>query len=124
MKLKIFFCQFIGLVFLMICHSCQPEYRDNARIFVEGKIISPNAAGLPIQLHSGTIMISETKSSSDGSFKLGGPGTTDGKELSFGRKISSFSTNDKECKLSNDSLTLYLPVDKTYFNFTQINLKP
>lgn len=124
MKLKIFFCQFIGLVFLMICHSCQPEYRDNARIFVEGKINGEKVASIPLKIYSGTILVTETKSSPDGSFKMGGPQTTGNYELSFNKKISSFSTNVADCKLDYDSMTIILPAYQSYFNFTQINLAP
>jgi len=116
-------CHLLGIIFLMSPNSCQPEYRDNSRIFVEGKIISQNPANLPMKLYAGTILITETTSSLDGSFKLGGPGTTGEKELSFNKKITSFSSNENGCKLSYDSLSIYLPVDKSYFNFAQISLK-
>lgn len=124
MKTMFILCHFSSIIFLMSPNSCQPEYNNNSRVFVEGKIISQNASIIPISLHSGNILISETKSSSDGSFKLGGPGTTGEKELTFGRQIASFTSTETACKLSNDSLAIILPVGKNYANFTQITFKP
>ena len=123
MKTIILFSQFLSAFFLMSQNGCQSEYSNDARIFVEGKVVSSNAEGVQIKLSSGDIQISETKSLSDGTFKLGGPGTTGGKTLSFDRKIKSFSSNDAECRLSYDSLVLILP-NKTYFKFAQISLEP
>lgn len=124
MKTAFILCHFASIIFLMSPNSCQPEYNNNSRVFVEGKIISQNASEVPITLYSGNILISETKSSSDGSFKLGGPGTTGEKELSFDRQIASFTSTETACKLSYDSLAIILPVGKNYANFTQITFKP
>ena len=105
-------------------NSCQQaEYSNDSRIFVEGKVISANAAGVQIKLISDNILISETKPLADGTFKLGGPGTTAYKYLSFGKKIKSFSAIQPDCKLSYDSLYIVLP-EKTYFKFTQITIEP
>ena len=104
--------------------SCeQVEYSNDSRIFVEGKINSPRAEGVQIKLNSSDILISETKSNADRTFKLGGPGTSAFKFLSFDQKIKSFTSDNPGCKLSSDSLSIILP-NETYFRFTQINMQP
>ncbi|QOW10906.1 hypothetical protein Q73A0000_11320 [Kaistella flava (ex Peng et al. 2021)] len=125
MKTSFIFSPIFGAIFLMSPNTrCQPEYKNHSRVIVEGKITSQNAANIDVKLNSGSILISETKSNSDGSFKLGGPGTTAEKELSFDRKIASFTSNETACTLSYDSLAIILPVEKSYFNFAQITFKP
>ena len=125
MKTVLFFSHILSIVFLMSQNSCAgPEYTNNSRIFVEGKLISQSGEINQIRLQAGDILISETKTQSDGSFKLGGPGATGEETLMFSKKIKSFIANDNECRLSNDSLVIILPGDKTYFNFTQITLAP
>lgn len=124
MKTAFLLCQLFGVLFLMSPSSCQPEYIDNSRIFVEGKVVSPSGPNSKIQLNSEDILISETKVDAAGNFKLGGPGTTGNKILSFERKITSFSSNEPDCRLDYDSLNIILPANKNYFNFTQIIFKP
>ena len=124
MKTILLFSHSLILFFLMSPSSCeQVEYTNDSRIFVEGKINSARAEGVEIKLKSSDIQISETKSLSDGTFKLGGPGTTGAKFLTFDRKIKSFTSDNPDCKLSNDSLIIILP-NETYFRFTQINMEP
>lgn len=115
---------FLGIFLMSPNSSCQPEYKNNSRVVVEGKIISQKGANIPIRLNSGDILISETKSGNDGSFKLGGPGTNQEKELTFGNKITSFSANEDSCKLSYDSLSIILPTNRSYFNISQITFEP
>lgn len=124
MKTILLFSYTLTIFFLMSPSSCQQaEYSNDSRVFVEGKIISPNATGVQIKLNSEDILISETKPLADGTFKLGGPSTTGGKTLSFDRKITSFSSNNDNCKLSYDSLVIILP-NESYFKFTQITIEP
>lgn len=125
MKTILFFSHSLLLFFLMSPSRCdQAEYSNDTRIFVEGKVISANTAGVQIKLISDNILISETKPLADGTFKLGGPGTTAYKTLSFGKKIKSFSAIQPDCRLSNDSLNIILPSNKTYIKFTQITIEP
>lgn len=124
MKTAFLFCHLFGVIFLMSPSSCQPEYIDNSRIFVEGKVNSPSGVSSKIKLHSEDILISETTSDAGGNFKLGGPGTTGEKVLTFERKINSFNSNEPDCRLTYDSLNIILPANKNYFNFTQITFKP
>ena len=124
MKTILLFSHSLILFFLMSPSSCeQAEYTNDSRIFVEGKINSARAEGVEIKLKSSDIQISETKSLSDGTFKLGGPGTTGAKFLTFDRKIKSFNSDNPGCKLSNDSLIIILP-NETYLRFTQITTEP
>lgn len=124
MKTILFLSHALSAFFLMSPSSCQQaEYSNDSRIFVEGKVSSVNATGVQIKLISDNILISETKPLADGTFKLGGPGTTAYKYLSFGKKIISFDAIQPDCKLSNDSLNIILP-EKTYFKFTQITIEP
>ena len=124
MKTILLLSHVLSAFFLMSPNSCQQaEYSNDSRIFVEGKVISANAAGVQIKLISDNILISETKPLADGNFKLGGPGTTAYKYLSFGKKIKSFNAIQPDCKLSYDSLYIVLP-EKTYFRFTQITIEP
>ncbi len=125
MKTLLLICNLYGALFLMAPNSsCQPEYLNNSRVSVEGKLIASNSAGIPVKLQSGTILISETTSQTDGSFKLAGPGTTGEKTLSFDRKIKSFTATTSNCILSYDSLSIVLPNEKSYFNFPQITFEP
>ena len=124
MKTILLFCHSLFIFFLISPSCCeQAEYSDNTRIFVEGKINSPRAEPVDIKLKSSDILISETKSNSDGTFKLGGPGTNAFKFLSFDQKIKSFTSDNPDCKLSSDSLSIILP-NETYFKFTQITMAP
>lgn len=124
MKSLLLLSHVLSALFLMSPTSCeQAEYSNNSRIFVEGKVISPNTPEVQIKLISDNILISETKPLDNGTFKLGGPGTTAYKYLSFGQKIKSFNAVQPDCKLSYDSLNIILP-EKTYFRFTQIILEP
>ena len=124
MKTILLFSHSLILFFLMSPSSCeQAEYTNDSRIFVEGKINSARAEGVEIKLKSSDIQISETKSLSDGTFKLGEPGTTGAKFLTFDRKTKSFTSDNPDCKLSNDSLIIISP-NETYFRFTQINMEP
>ena len=124
MKTILLLSHVLSAFFLMSPNSCQQaEYSNDSRIFVEGKVISANTAGVQIKLISDNILISETKPLVDGTFKLGGPGTTAYKYLSFGKKIKSFNAIQPDCKLSYDSLYIVLP-EKTYFKFTQITIEP
>lgn len=124
MKSILLLTNFLSAYFLMSSNSCQQaEYTNNSRIFVEGKVTSPNATGLQIKLKSDDILISETKPLADGTFKLGGPNTTAYKTLSFGKKIKSFSAVQADCKLTYDSLAIILPAEN-YLKFNQITIEP
>ena len=120
----LFFSHSLIIFFLMSPSSCeQVEYSNDSRIFVEGKINSPCAEGVQIKLNLSDILISETKSNADRTFKLGGRGTSAFKFLSFDQKIKSFTSDNPGYKLSSDSLSIILP-NETYFRFTQINMQP
>lgn len=123
MKTILLCSHFLSVFFLMSQNSCQPEYSNDSRIFIEGKVISPNTENFHIKLTSKDILISETNALSDGSFKLGGPGTTGDKSLSFNKRIKSFSASHPECRLSYDSMMIFLPAEN-YFKFSQITFEP
>lgn len=114
----------LPLTFLMSPNGCQPEYVNNSRIYAEGKIIASNTPNIPVKLFADDILISETHTDAQGNFKLGGPGTTKEKSLVLNRKIVAFSSNDPECRLAYDSLSIILPAKNIAFKFPQIQLEP
>ncbi|MDR2207019.1 MAG: hypothetical protein LBE36_12790 [Flavobacteriaceae bacterium] len=119
MKIKILGLVAIG--FLLSSGECGPEYEDNTRIYVEGKT---NVGNVPVILQRSIFfVVSKSTTKSDGSFGLGGPGITDSVEVTFNRKIKSFSTGTLGCKLSYDSMEIILPEKITYVKFNQIELE-
>ncbi|WP_234109788.1 hypothetical protein [Chryseobacterium sp. R2A-55] len=121
MKIISLWAAVFPMTFLLTTSRCEPQYVDNSRVFVEGKISGNANAQLPLKISAGNIVITETQTKSDGTFKMGGPGTNSEKHLEIGRKIISYQSN-VECKLSYDSTTIVLPSGKSYFKFSNINV--
>lgn len=123
MSNRIILSTIFPLTLLMSQNGCQAEYVSNSRIFAEGTVIAANATNIPVKLYAEDILISETKTDASGNFKLGGAGTTGSKNLTFDRKIVSFSSSESDCKLDYDSLTIVLPAKNIAFKFPQIKLE-
>lgn len=120
MKTRKFFCCFS---FVVLSLSCS-DYIDNARIYTEGKITTPNGAGVitPLRI-TNSFLVSEGISKSDGTFALGGPATVDSANLYVGRKILSYSTNVTGCRINYDSLSIKLPSGQGYTKFDNITVE-
>jgi len=114
-----------GLTILMSGNECSSEYVNDTRIFVEGKISSgmQTTGDLPLQLINQDILVSKGTTKSDGTFRLGGAGTTNRTSLFINQKIESFSTTADGCVLSYDSLSIILPENKNYVKFSNIQLQ-
>lgn len=111
-----------AISYLMSGNGCSADYINDTRIVVEGKINSSthNNSGLTVKLVNEGILVSEGKTKSDGNFRLGGPGTTKNVRLLLNQKINSFSSSEKDCKLDYDSLSIIIPANKSYVNFSNI----
>lgn len=123
MKTTSMFFALFPIAFLLTPARCEPQYVDNSRIFVEGKISGTETSQLPLKISAGNIVITETQTKSDGMFKMGGPGTNSDKYLEIGRKILSYNSN-VACQLSYDSTAIVLPSGKNYFKFSNIHVAP
>jgi len=110
---------------VLLCISCEADYVNNSRVFVEGKVTSQNqsANGIPISLNTWLYPISQGTTKSDGSFSLGGPDAADEISLVLGKKIISFSTDSKECYLDIDSLSIKLPENLEHVKFSNITIE-
>lgn len=73
MKTTSMFFALFPIAFLLTPARCEPQYVDNSRIFVEGKISGTETSQLPLKISAGNIVITETQTKSDGTFKMGGP---------------------------------------------------
>lgn len=109
-------------VLLMFCISCEEDYVNNSRVFVEGKISSQSQPvnSLPVSLSTYFYPLSSGTTKSDGSFRLGGPDAADEIKLVVGKKIISFSTDSKDCTLDIDSLSIILPENVESVKFSNI----
>lgn len=115
----------LGAALLMSGNGCGTDYVDDKRIVVEGKISSTGqpVSQVPVKLYDEDIVISRTTTASDGTFRLGGPGTLLTKTLFFNRKILNFSTDADSCQISWDSLSISIPKETNYVNFSNIQLQ-
>lgn len=109
--------------FLMAPRSCGPEYVDNSRIFVEGKILGSNVSNVQIQLANEDILVSETTAKADGNFSLGGAATTQQTSLKLNRKILNYNSTISNTSLSYDSMQILLPENVNYVKFNQITVE-
>ena len=118
-KLSFFF------LLMMFCISCEQDYVNNSRVFVEGKISSKNQSvnEIPVALSTFFYPLSSGATKSDGSFRLGGPDAADEIKLVVGKKIISFSTDSKDCSLDIDSLSIILPENVEYVKFSNITIE-
>ncbi|MFC0342696.1 hypothetical protein [Epilithonimonas hispanica] len=113
----------LGLLFSLA--SCEADYVNNSRVFVEGKITSQSqsANGIPVALTTWLYPISQGTTKNDGSFSLGGPDVAHDVKLTLGKKIVSFSTDSKDCSLDIDSLSIILPENLESVKFSNITIE-
>lgn len=118
-KLSFFF------LLLIFCISCEEDYVNNSRVFVEGKITSQSQSvnGIPVLLGSNFYPLSTGTTKSDGSFRLGGPDVADEIKLIVGKKIINFSADSKDCYLDFDSLSIILPENLETVKFSNITIE-
>ena len=122
MKFKI---SYLLLFLLLSLASCEADYVNNSRVFVEGKITSQSqsANGIPVALTTWLYPISQGTTKNDGSFSLGAPDVADDVKLTLGKKIVSFSTDSKDCSLDIDSLSIILPENLESVKFSNITIE-
>ena len=121
----LFILNTLGAALLMTSNGCGTDYVDDRRIVVEGKISSAgqSVSQAPVKLYDEDIVISRTTAAGDGTFRLGGPGTLLTKTLFLNRKILNFSTDTDSCRISWDSLSIIIPKETNYVNFSNIQLQ-
>lgn len=112
------------LSFLLILLSCRNESTDRPRAYIEGKIISQNIdlKKFKLKIVSNEIVTGETLLKSDKSFILSGPVAEEGFRLQSSEKISSFSSENRQLTLSEDSLNIIVPSKITYLKFNHMTL--
>lgn len=114
----------IGAALLTSSGECSSEYIDNSRVFVEGKISGTGSANQPLELVNQGLMISRISTKNDGTFSMGGAGSTNEMSLNVNKKIEKFSASVEGCQLSYDSLSIIIPNRTNYVKFNLIELEP
>ncbi len=113
------------MLILLALISCETDYVNNSRVFVEGKITSNNqpVSKASVSLETFSYPISNAITKSDGSFEMGAPDVAETVHLYLGKKIISFTTDSEDCTIAQDSLSIVLPENFSHVKFSNITIK-
>ncbi|MBD8084340.1 hypothetical protein [Chryseobacterium caseinilyticum] len=118
--------KFIPVILILLALiSCETDYVNNSRVFVEGKITFNNQpfSKAQVSLETFSYPISNALTKSDGTFEMGAPDVAETVHLYIGKKITSFSTDSEDCMIAQDSLSIVLPENFQHVKFSNIMIK-